>query len=90
MSRVAADATNGTWVEFDYNQRRQDRAHRRFLSAIRTLATVRRLALPTLVAVNVTGMVAREAEPALESRPLRLSGSSIRPPERRRARPQHA
>jgi hypothetical protein len=76
MSRVAADVTNGTWAEFDYYQRRQDRAHRRFLSAVKTLATVRRLALPTLVAVSVTGRVAREVEPALESRPLRLSASS--------------
>jgi hypothetical protein len=38
----------------DYYQRRMDRAHRRFLSAVRTLAVVRRLALPVLLAqVNV-------------------------------------
>lgn len=32
----------------EYNQRRQDRAHKRYLSAIRTLARVRKLALPVL------------------------------------------
>jgi hypothetical protein len=30
----------------DYHQRRMDRAHRRYLSAIKTLATVRKLAVP--------------------------------------------
>jgi hypothetical protein len=62
-----------TFAQSNYNQRRQDRAHRRFLSAVKTLATVRRLAFPTLAAVNVTGTVeTREAKPALESRPWRL------------------
>src|SRR5438309_1646009 len=32
----------------DYYQRRMDRAHRRYLSAVKTLAVVRRLALPLL------------------------------------------
>lgn len=32
----------------DYYQRRMDRAHKRYLSAIKTLATVRKLALPVL------------------------------------------
>lgn len=32
----------------DFHQRRIDAAHRRFLSAVRTLATVRKLAVPTL------------------------------------------
>jgi hypothetical protein len=36
------------------HQRRQDRAHRRFLSAVRTLALVRKLALPA-VQVNIGG-----------------------------------
>jgi hypothetical protein len=31
-----------------YNQRRMDRAHKRYLSAIKTLATVRKLAVPVL------------------------------------------
>ena len=37
-----------TFAQADYRQRRQDRAHRRLLSAIKTLATVRKLALPAL------------------------------------------
>ena len=32
----------------DYQQRRIDRAHRRYLATLKTLATVRRLALPAL------------------------------------------
>ena len=36
----------------DYHQRRQDRAHRRFLSACKTLAQVRKLVGPN-VQVNV-------------------------------------
>jgi hypothetical protein len=36
----------------EHDQRRMDRAHRRFLSTIKTLATVRRLAVPA-VQINV-------------------------------------
>jgi hypothetical protein len=62
---IAAQAGSITLAEGDYNQRRQDRAHRRLMSAVKTLATVRRLALPTLVAVSVTGTLeTKEAEPA--------------------------
>jgi hypothetical protein len=40
----------------DSYQQRMDRAHRRFLSAVKTLALVRRLALPVLLAqVNILG-----------------------------------
>jgi hypothetical protein len=41
-----------TWAESEYFQRRQERAHRQYLSAIRTLAQVRRLLGPT-VQVNI-------------------------------------
>jgi hypothetical protein len=41
-----------TWAESDYFQRRQERAHRQYLLAIRTLATVRRLLVPA-VQVNI-------------------------------------
>jgi hypothetical protein len=45
----AGCGTNGmTNSQSDHNQRRLDRAHRRLLSTLRTLATVRRLALPSL------------------------------------------
>ena len=73
---IAAQAENVAPVMGDYNQRRQDRAHRRFLSAIRALATVRRLALPTLVAVNVTGTVeTKDAGLVQEARPNLLPAS---------------
>ena len=39
----------------EYLQRSQERAQRRYLSAIRSLATVRRLQLPTSVQVNIGG-----------------------------------
>jgi hypothetical protein len=43
---------NITWAESEYFQRRQERAHRLYLSAIRTLAQVRRLLVPA-VQVNI-------------------------------------
>jgi hypothetical protein len=40
----------------DFHQRRINHAHKRFLSAVKTLATVRRLAVPVLIGqVNVAG-----------------------------------
>ena len=52
--RYAQGQKDCTIAQSDYYQRRMDRAHRRFLSAVRTLAVVRRLALPVLLAqVNV-------------------------------------
>ena len=62
----------------DYLQRQQDRAHRRYLSAIKTLAVVRRLALPIQVDVNVAGTVeTTPSEPAatMSSRFAQLSGN---------------
>jgi hypothetical protein len=43
---------NITWAESDYFQRRQQHAHRLYLSAIRTLAQVRRLLAPA-IQVNI-------------------------------------
>jgi hypothetical protein len=40
----------------EYNRQRQDRAHQRYLSAIKTLAQVRRLQLPTL-RVNIAQQI---------------------------------
>ncbi|MEO8495391.1 MAG: hypothetical protein ABI614_09990 [Planctomycetota bacterium] len=61
----------------DYHQRRQDRAHRRLLSAIKTLATVRRLAVPIRVDLNVTASVeTKPAEPA-HSMPLGWERASL-------------
>ncbi len=47
---ACAQMTNGgvTFEQGDYYQRRQDRAHRRYLSAVRTLAQVRRLLMPAM------------------------------------------
>jgi hypothetical protein len=59
--RYAQGQKNCTFAQGEYQQRRQDRAYRRYLSAIRTLALVRRLALPALQVniarkqVNVAG-----------------------------------
>jgi hypothetical protein len=46
----AASGSEGgmTLAQSEPAQRRMDRAHRRFLSTVKTLAAVRRLALPTL------------------------------------------
>lgn len=52
----------------DYHPRRQDRANRRFLSAVKWLATVRRLALPLRVDLNVSASV--ETKPAEPTHPL--------------------
>ncbi len=41
-----------TLVQSDFHQRRIDRTHRRLMSTIKTLATVRRLAVPS-VQINV-------------------------------------
>lgn len=54
---ILARAEQVTFAEGDYLQRRLDRAHRRYLSAIKMLAVVRRLALPIRVDVNVAGTV---------------------------------
>jgi hypothetical protein len=48
----AQRAKDLTFAQADYFQRRQDRAHRRYLHAIRSLATVRRLLFPA-VQVNI-------------------------------------
>lgn len=43
-----AQAGNCSFPQANFHLKRQDRAHRRFLSAMKTLATVRKLALPML------------------------------------------
>ena len=54
---LAAQAERGSHADGEYNQRRQDRAHRRYLSAVKMLAVVRKLALPIRVDVNVGGSI---------------------------------
>lgn len=51
-----------------YSERRQDRAHRRLLRSVKTLADVRRLALPIQVDVNVTASVETKTAASAQSR----------------------
>ena len=63
QAAVAFEKKGGRFAEGDYWQKQQERAHRRYLSAIRTLAQVRRLLLPAVQMniaeqqVNVLGQV---------------------------------
>jgi hypothetical protein len=54
---------NISWAESEYFQRRQERAHRLYLSAIRTLAQVRRLLVPA-VQVNIGAQQLNVANPS--------------------------
>ena len=56
-----------TVKQSEFFQRRQDRAHRRYLSAIRTLAQVRRLLLPP-VQVNIGAQQVNAMQVVAESR----------------------
>ncbi len=49
-AHYAGTASDGgmSLAQSEHAQRRMDRAHRRFLSTVKTLAAVRRLALPAL------------------------------------------
>jgi hypothetical protein len=63
----AAQAKDPSLRWADFYQKRMDRAHRRYLSAIKTLATVRKLALPVLQVniakkqINVAGVTPPDA-----------------------------
>lgn len=61
-----------------YRQRRVDMAHRRFLSAVKTLAVVRKLAVPALL-VNVDGRSVHFTTPA-PATPEAVSGPTIHVP----------
>ena len=52
---LAAQSTQSTFRQCEYLQESQERAQRQYLSAIRSLATVRRLQLPAAVQVNIGG-----------------------------------
>jgi len=74
---MAAQARPASIAEGNYIQRRQDRAHRRYLSAIKMLAVVRKLALAIRVDLNLASRPLPEhAEPAPESRPRALAHSA--------------
>ena len=61
------------WAE--YLQRQQDRAHRRYESAIKTLAAVRRLALPIKLNVSVAGTVETKPVKTAGGLPSRFAGA---------------
>jgi hypothetical protein len=62
--RYAQGQKELTFAQGEYYQRRMERAHKRYLSALRTLALVRKLAVPVLQVniakkqVNVAGAAA--------------------------------
>jgi hypothetical protein len=72
--RLAQRGGKLTLAQADYHQRTRDRAHKRYLSAIKTLALVRKMALPVLQVniarkqVNVAGALPNTA-PADDPRP---------------------
>ena len=53
MDRRFADQSNLSFKDAVYRENRRDRAHNRFLSAFKTLATVRCLGIPALVVNQV-------------------------------------
>jgi hypothetical protein len=61
MDRRYVDQSDVTFKTADYRESRRDRAHKRFLAACKTLATVRKLAVPAIQVnlanqqVNVAG-----------------------------------
>jgi hypothetical protein len=62
--RLAQNETKLTMDQVEFLEGRRDRAHRRYLSAIKTLATVRKLALPVLQ-VNIAKKQVNMAGPCL-------------------------
>jgi hypothetical protein len=61
-----ANASGWNISQADLQHRKIDKAHARFLSAIRTLAQVRKLALPTLqvnIARNHSGPLLQSSKP---------------------------
>jgi hypothetical protein len=59
--RRYVDQSNLTFKEAEYHESRRDRAHKRFLTACKTLATVRKLAVPA-IQVNLANQQVNVAE----------------------------
>lgn len=68
----------GTFAQGEYWRRHQDSAHRRFLAACRTLATVRRLALPVLL-TQVNVLQQQQVEIAAGGEEAGADGGAMRP-----------
>jgi hypothetical protein len=58
-----AQAKDLTWKAGEYYQRRMDHSHKRYLSALKTLAQVRKLAVPVLQ-INIAKKQTNIAGPA--------------------------
>jgi hypothetical protein len=83
--RFAQNQDNRAMAQSDHLQRRMDRSHRRYLSAIRTLAVVRKLAVPVLQACATKSSVGPNVshndgnvQPRKAGKPERLKGSRNR------------
>jgi hypothetical protein len=78
---LAAQSNESTLRQREYLQRSQERAQRQYLSAIRTLATVRRLQLPAAVQVNIGGQHVNVLDPGAtpESRDRQSTGAFTGP-----------
>jgi hypothetical protein len=67
---ITQQAENFSLVQAEYHDRRRDRAHKRYLAAIKALALVRKLVVPVLQVniarkqVNVAGALPNTAPPA--------------------------
>jgi hypothetical protein len=68
--RFAQNQAKLSIPQADYHQRRMDAAHRRYLSAVKTLALVRKLAVPVLqvnIAKKQVSVAAGTALPSVGS-----------------------
>jgi hypothetical protein len=69
-----AQAKDLSITQADYHQRRIDRAHKRFLSAVKSLATVRRLAVPVLIGqVNIAQKQVNNVTPPPAAAPATMA-----------------
>jgi hypothetical protein len=76
---LAAQSNESTLRHRECLQRSQERAQRRYLSAIRHLATVRRLQLPTAVQVNFGGQHVNVLDTRAESESVGAFTGSLSP-----------
>ena len=80
---VAAQSNESTLRQREYLQRSQERAQRQYLSAIRSLATVRRLQLPTAVQVNIGGPHVNVLDTGAAPEPTGVFTGPLSPPSSR-------
>ena len=74
---AAIQTQSGSLKLLEFYERRRSQAHRRFLSAVKMLATVRKLALPVLqlnVARNQVNVAGGIESPEIDTEPRRSLG----------------